>query len=149
MKPSDIDADQWAGGVIASGCFLDGQGVDPSTVAVADIGTSGELHELTLRIAAEVVRFELGQSGVELKDAEALVEFVREDLRKAGQLARVGYLDFVRGIRKQQERRGILRKLFAAPKAPPIAWRWVSAEEVRCEGDVVVIQGKAVAADRR
>lgn len=149
MKPSDIDADQWAEGVIASGCFLDGQGVDPSTIEVADEGAAGERHELTLRIAAEVARFELGQSGIELKDAEALMEFVREDLRKAGYTARSGYLGFVRGIRKQQERRGILRRLFAAPKTPSIAWRWVSADEVHREGDVVVIQGKAVAADHR
>jgi len=149
MRPSDINADRWAGGILASGCTVDGQVVDPWTVQAASAATGSPSHDLVLRVAAEVMCFELGQSGIKLTNVNTLVDFVRDDLLKQGMAARSGYLDFIRAILKPRERDGFFRRLFMAkPKVPSIAWLWVSEEDVELEDEAVVIRGKVMRMDR-
>ncbi len=144
MRTSEINADAWAEGSLRSICEVQGASVDPWAVDAIDIDPMPTGSDFTICISAEVLRFELGECGVELADYKALVEFMIADLRDHRAKARQGYLTYLRHILRPPKRRGFFGRLLSAQSpVVPIQWHWVSMNSIALEEVVVRMTGTA------
>lgn len=144
---ANINADEWALGVINAVCKIDGSNVDPYEIEVKENIVSGDVVRLEMRIPAEILKFELGQAGVILENIQQVVDFVKEDIAKNPILARTGYLNILRGSmrRNRTEPSSIWRRIFSSQPNKRIAWFWVATESVELNGSCIAIAGGAIA----
>jgi hypothetical protein len=144
MRTADIDADAWAEGNIHSICEIDGLGVDPWTVGSETTRIAENTAKLKVCLPAEVLRFELGECGIELANYAELLDYMKEDLHKHQAEARASYLTYLRQILRPMKRVPLWKRLFDKNRAIAIEWDWISVENVDLKGVVIQICGGAV-----
>lgn len=142
MRASEINADAWADGNIESRCLVGEKKCDPWSIDAAE--SQGTPVAIEVAIASEVLRFEVGQSEIDLKNNDDLLKFMTREMERHPMETRLVCLDMVRAILKPRRPPGMLKRMFGLVEQTPIQWHWVSVTSMASDGPVLVVRGLAV-----